>query len=87
MGVQNPRVALTVPKSLNSVLDEISDLQGIPKSKVILNILLEMEPQLNYFREALLAAKNGKNANAILNNMLSDAFIQLGHTFKANKND
>ena len=87
MGVQNPRVALTVPKSLNSVLDEISDLQGIPKSKVILNILLEMEPQLNYFREALLAAKNGKNPNAILNNMLSDAFIQLGHTFKANKND
>ena len=39
MSKQNPRIALTVPNDLNYVLQRLSDLQGIPKTRIILNIV------------------------------------------------
>ena len=41
MPSQRPRVALTLPDDLNAILDQVSDYQGTPKTKLITDILLE----------------------------------------------
>ena len=39
MPSQRPRVALTLPDDLNVLLDQVSDYQGTPKTKLITEIL------------------------------------------------
>jgi hypothetical protein len=51
------RVALSVPPDLDGVLEDLSRLQGIPKTKVILSILNEMHPILTQVRDALEEVK------------------------------
>lgn len=51
------RVALSVPPDLDDVLEDLSRLQGIPKTKVILSILNEMHPILSQVRDALEQVK------------------------------
>lgn len=81
------RVALSVPPELNDILEDLSDLQSIPKTKVILALLQEMQPQLTAFRDALKAAKEGQNPNKILAGMLADSLSELGEALRGQKHD
>lgn len=65
MTIQNPRIALTVPPDLNQILDDLARLQGIPKTKVILSILTEMQPILSDLRDALHSVKTSPDPQAI----------------------
>jgi repressor of nif and glnA expression len=66
MTIQNPRVALTVPPDLNQILDDLARLQGIPKTKVILSILTEMQPILSELRDALHNVKTSSDPKSVL---------------------
>ena len=76
------RIALSAPPELNKILEDLSELQGIPKTKVILSLLEEMQPQLIAFRDALKAVKEGRNPNKILAGMFADSFTELGEFLK-----
>lgn len=87
MGKQNPRVALTVPKDLNDTLQRLADLQDVPKTRIILDLLIEQKPVLDAIVEALEKIHTDK-ANALniakefAQNMLLDANSKLGDISK-----
>ena len=66
-----PRIALTVPEDVDALLDRVSELQGVPKTKVILNLLIEMKPTLEHLILALEAVKANKDPSSILMSMTS----------------
>ena len=53
MPSQRPRVALTMPDDLNAIFDRLSELQGIPKTKLIVELLDAYKPILNETIKAL----------------------------------
>lgn len=57
---QKPRLNLTLPDSLNDVISDLAELQGIPKTRVITEILIEIEPMLKQTVAALKAVKENK---------------------------
>ena len=63
MALKSKRVALTLPHSLDYTLERLSELEGVPKTKIITDLLLEAEPVLNNVLEALLSIQADK-ANA-----------------------
>ena len=46
MPTKKPRIALTVPDEINNTLDRMSDLTGVPKTKLIVEMLEEYTPIL-----------------------------------------
>ena len=46
MPSRKPRVALTMPDDLNALFDRISELNGMPKTKLIVELLQAYEPVL-----------------------------------------
>lgn len=46
MPSRKPRVALTMPDDLNDLFDRISELNGTPKTKLIVELLQAYEPVL-----------------------------------------
>ena len=46
MPSRKPRVALTMPDDLNALFDRISELNGTPKTKLIVELLQAYEPVL-----------------------------------------
>ena len=84
---QNPRIALTVPQDLNDILQRLSDLQGVPKTKIILELLTAYQPILEETLNALdKIHKDKENAQQIAKefgqNLLLDASVMLGHVSK-----
>ena len=84
---QNPRIALTVPKDLNDTLQRLSDLQGVPKTKIILELLTAYQPILEETLNALdKIHKDKENAQQIAKefgqNLLLDASVMLGQVSK-----
>lgn len=72
MPSQARRVQLTVyDQELDLVLDKVARLQGVPKTKVIMNILIEMKPILVDFVEALEMVHAKKDPTSLLMNMTS----------------
>lgn len=72
MPSQARRVQLTVfDKELDATLDQVAELQGIPKTKVIMNILIEMKPVLVDLAKALEMVKVKKDPTGVLMNMTS----------------
>ena len=66
------RVPLTIyDQELDDILDEAARLQGIPKTKIIMNILLEMKPVLFDLVEVLKMAQKKKDPTSLLMNMTS----------------
>ena len=49
MPTQKPRIALTVPEDMNATLDRLSTLTGVPKSKLIIEMLEEYVPILKNY--------------------------------------
>jgi hypothetical protein len=84
---QNPRIALTVPKDLNDILQRLSDLQEIPKTKIIIELLTAYQPILEETLSALEKIhKDKENAQKIVKefgqNLLLDASVMLGNISK-----
>lgn len=87
MSKQNPRIALTVPNDLNDVLQRLSDLQGVPKTRIILELLTAYQPILEETAFALdKINKDKENAQNIAKefsrNLLLDASVMLGNISK-----
>lgn len=87
MSNQNPRVALTVPKDLNDILQRLSDIQEIPKTKIIIELLTAYQPILEETLSALEKIhKDKENAQKIVKefgqNLLLDASVMLGNMSK-----
>lgn len=87
MPSQKPRVALTLPDDLNAVFERIAELQGIPKTKVILELLTAYQPILEQTLNALEKIEQDKeNAQKIAKefgqNLLLDASVMLGNVSK-----
>ena len=53
MPSRKPRVALTMPDDLNALFDRISDLNGTPKTKLIVELLQAYEPVLTEMLDTL----------------------------------
>ena len=64
MPSQRPRVALTLPDDLNVLLDQVSDYQGTPKTKLITEILLECKPVLEQMLSAYKLIEENKEGTA-----------------------
>lgn len=87
MPSRKPRVALTLPDDLNDLFDRIGDLQGVPKTKVILELLTAYQPILEETLKALeKIEKDKENAQKIAKefgqNLLLDANVMIGSMSK-----
>lgn len=78
MPSRKPRVALTMPDDLNELLDQLADLNDVPKTKLIIELLVQMKPILESQRDALLSVKKGVSPEQALLAMLGTGFGELG---------
>ena len=78
MPSQKPRIALTMPDDLNELLDELSDLNDVPKTKFIIELLTQIKPVLESQRDALVSVKNGVSPEQALLAILGTGFGELG---------
>lgn len=91
MPSRKPRIALTVPDELNSLLDRVADLTGIPKTKLIIEILEESTPVFEQMLSALEQIKQSKKnapniAKNFAQNMILDTQEKLGFIASEAKN-
>ena len=56
--MQRKRIALTVPHELDDLLNKLSVLQGIPKTKIIIDIFEQAHPYLKQALENYLRHKS-----------------------------
>lgn len=85
MPSRKPRVALTMPDDLNDLLDELADLQGVVKTGLIVELLVQMQPILETQRDALRSVKQGISPQQALLAMLGTGFgefAELGEELK-----
>lgn len=87
MPSQKPRVALTLPDDLNSILDQLSEMQGIPKTKLITQLLVDFKPFFEQSLEALKQIQADKDnattiAKSYIAEMLLDANSLMGDLAK-----
>lgn len=87
MPSQKPRVALTLPDDLNAVFERIAVLQGVPKTKVILELLTAYQPVLQEMLSALEKIEQDKQnapkiAKEFAQNMLLDLNSMMGDMSK-----
>lgn len=87
MPSQKPRVALTLPDDLNAVFERIAVLQGVPKTKVILELLTAYQPVLQEMLIALEKIEQDKQnapkiAKEFAQNMLLDLNSMMGDMSK-----
>ena len=87
MPSRKARVALTMPDDLNALFDRISDLNGTPKTKLIVELLQAYEPVLTEMLDTLEKIHADKeNAQKILKqfgqNLVMEASSILGDVSK-----
>ena len=87
MPSRKPRVALTMPDDLNALFDRISELNGTPKTKLIVELLQVYEPVLTEMLDTLEKIHADKeNAQKIVKqfgqNLVMEASSILGDVSK-----
>lgn len=87
MPSRKPRVALTIPDDLNALFDRISELNGTPKTKLIVELLQAYEPVLTEMLDTLEKIHADKeNAQKIVKqfgqNLVMEASSILGDVSK-----
>lgn len=87
MPSQKPRVALTMPDDLNALFDRISALNGVPKTKIMVELLTAYKPVLVEMLDALEKMHADKeNAQKIVKqfgqNLIMEASSILGDVSK-----
>lgn len=87
MPSQKPRLNLTLPDDLYATIQKLADLQGVPKTRIITDLLIQHQPIL----EAVIAALeqiNADKANSVqvtkdfAQKLLLDANVLLGDMSK-----
>lgn len=97
MPSQKPRIALTVDEDLNNLLQELSELTKVPKTKIIVDMLTDAQPHLREIVIALRAVhdkKNSKDAIAILgrlsalaNEQVAVVNNEMANLYRSNSDD
>ncbi len=82
---RSKRLPLSLNPEITSVLDDLSELQNKPKSRIVAEILEEMLPQLTLMRDSLQAVKDGMNPTEAAWNMLISAKQMLNDFEEDNK--
>ena len=87
MPSRKARVALTMPEDLNALFDRISELNGTPKTKLIVELLQAYEPVLTEMLDTLEKIHADKeNAQKIVKqfgqNLVMEASSILGDVSK-----
>ena len=87
MPSRKPRVALTMPEDLNALFERISDLNGTPKTRLIVELLQAYEPVLTEMLDTLEKIHADKeNAQKIVKqfgqNLVMEASSILGDVSK-----
>ncbi|RDF70013.1 hypothetical protein [Acinetobacter baumannii] len=87
MPSRKPRVAFTMPDDLNALFDRISELNGTPKTKLIVELLQAYEPVLTEMLDTLEKIHADKeNAQKIVKqfgqNLVMEASSILGDVSK-----
>lgn len=70
---RSKRLPLSLNPEITSVLDDLSELQNKPKSRIVNEILEQALPQLILMRDSLQAVKDGMNPNEVVQNILKNA--------------
>lgn len=70
---RSKRLPLSLNPEITSVLDDLSELQNKPKSRIVAEILEQALPQLILMRDSLQAVKDGMNPQEVVQNMLKNA--------------
>ena len=78
MPSQNPRLNLTLDDELNDLITDLAKLMGIPKTRVITDVLKDVLPVLTEMRDALELAKEKKNVLPHLARIAANANIKTG---------
>lgn len=73
MPSQKPRLNLTLDEDLNDLIIDLSDLLGIPKTRVITDFLKDVQPALIDLRDALQLAKEKKSVVPQLTRLAANA--------------
>ena len=70
-----PRLMLTLPPDLDADLRDLADARGKPLSTTVLDLLLEMQPQLGDLAKMLRMVNQGNKRAALrkLSNLAADA--------------
>lgn len=79
MPTQKPRMALTLPPELFKAVHEMADALGRPASTVLVEMLVELIPQLEGITRMAIAAKSGNKAavKRALVHMVGDNMAEL----------
>jgi hypothetical protein len=67
---------LTLDDDINALFERLGELEGRPKTKVIVEYLNAMRPHAKLMIEALEAIKDNKNPSVIIDKMALDSFQQ-----------
>lgn len=78
MPSQKPRLNLTLDDELNDLITDLSRLMGIPKTRVITDLLKDVLPALKEMRDALELAKEKKDVLPHLARLAATANSQTG---------
>ena len=78
MPSQKPRLNLTLDDDLNDVITDLSKLLGIPKTRVITDLLVDVMPAMVEMRDALELVKQKKSAVPNLARLAASANSKTG---------
>ena len=78
MPSQKPRLNLTLDDELYDLITDLAKLMGIPKTRVITDVLKDVLPVLTEMRDALELAKEKKNVLPHLARIAANANIKTG---------
>lgn len=76
---QQKRVALTVPRDLDVLLDRLAELEGKPKTKIIIDYLESMMPHAEAMIAAYEALKEQKQSPVkVIQTLTKDLLVTMG---------
>jgi hypothetical protein len=61
MTTRTPRIAVTLPPDVYDIITSLSDVQGVPRSRLISDIITQMAPPLARLASILEAAKGAQS--------------------------
>lgn len=76
------RVPISLKPELYDIFSDLSELQGKPMSRVIVELLEGVKPVLESNRDALKAVKEGSDPSQVLLNMFANGMQEMGEFSK-----
>lgn len=66
MPTKKHRINLTVDDEMNTLFQELAELTGVPKTRLIMDFLKEAEPVFRTMKDGLLMANNSRDKLPLL---------------------